>query len=112
MSVLRRLTWLAFPLLSMAFNVQANTAPAQLNKAELEQRFAKLGLQVEEIKPSDINGLLEVQRLVVCCSLRLMVSTLSRVLCMRWMVMVVMLMCWLNAKRHSTPRKLPHYKTA
>ncbi|EJL6333837.1 bifunctional protein-disulfide isomerase/oxidoreductase DsbC [Vibrio cholerae] len=61
MSVLRRLTWLAFPLLSIAFNVQANTAPAQLNKAELEQRFAKLGLQVEEIKPSDINGLLEVQ---------------------------------------------------
>lgn len=61
MSVLRRLTWLAFPLLSMAFNVQANTAPAQLNKAELEQRFAKLGLQVEEIKTSDINGLLEVQ---------------------------------------------------
>lgn len=61
MSVLRRLTWLAFPLLSMAFNVQASTAPTSFNKAELEQRFAKLGLQVQEIKPAEVNGLLEVQ---------------------------------------------------
>ncbi|MGL5429847.1 MAG: bifunctional protein-disulfide isomerase/oxidoreductase DsbC [Vibrio sp.] len=59
MNVLRRLTWLAFPLLSMAAGVQASTAP--LNTAQLEQRFAKLGLQVVQVKPADIAGLLEVQ---------------------------------------------------
>ncbi|WP_434997624.1 bifunctional protein-disulfide isomerase/oxidoreductase DsbC [Vibrio scophthalmi] len=60
MSVLRRMTLLALPFFAAASfaNVSSET---QINKAELAERFAKLGLQVTDVVPADIKGLVEVQ---------------------------------------------------
>lgn len=58
MSVLRRVTLLALPLLLAG---QASAAEVKIDKEQLEQRFAKLGLQVNDVVPADIDGLVEVQ---------------------------------------------------
>lgn len=59
MSVLRRMTLLTLPLLFATQTLAANNV--QFDKAQLEERFAKLGLQVNKVVPSDIDGLVEVQ---------------------------------------------------
>ncbi|MBA5762162.1 bifunctional protein-disulfide isomerase/oxidoreductase DsbC [Vibrio sp. 404] len=60
MSVLRRMTLLALPLLAVSSFASANT-DSEFNKAELAERFAKLGLQVTDVVPADIKGLVEVK---------------------------------------------------
>lgn len=60
MSVLRRMTLLALPFFAAASFANASSE-TQINKAELAERFAKLGLQVTDVVPSDIKGLVEVQ---------------------------------------------------
>ena len=59
MSVLRRMTLLTLPILLASQAVSA--ADVKFDKAQLEERFAKLGLQVNNVVPADIDGLLEVQ---------------------------------------------------
>ncbi|EEX95350.1 thiol:disulfide interchange protein DsbC [Vibrio orientalis CIP 102891 = ATCC 33934] len=59
MSVLRRMTLLALPLLLAVQSVSANEV--KFDKSQLEERFAKLGLEVKEVAPADIDGLVEVQ---------------------------------------------------
>lgn len=59
MSVLRRMTLLTLPLLLAAQSVSANEV--KFDKAQLEERFAKLGLEVQKVIPADIDGLVEVQ---------------------------------------------------
>ncbi|PTO64797.1 thioredoxin fold domain-containing protein [Vibrio splendidus] len=72
MSVLRRLSLLVLPLMITACNAseakveQTSTAvevaPAQaIDAAALTKRFEKIGIKVEKIVPSDIDGLLEIQ---------------------------------------------------
>lgn len=72
MSVLRRLPLLALPLIITACNASeakveptstaVEVAPAQAIDTEaLTQRFEKIGIKVDKIVPSDIDGLLEVQ---------------------------------------------------
>ncbi|WP_367987317.1 bifunctional protein-disulfide isomerase/oxidoreductase DsbC [Vibrio sp. NTOU-M3] len=74
MSVLRRLPILALPLFVAACNaddtnqeqVKATAAPvatqaSEFNKEELIERFSKLRLNVEDVIPSEIEGLVEVQ---------------------------------------------------
>ena len=72
MSVLRRLPLLALPLMITACNAseakveQTSTAvevaSAQaVDTAALTKRFEKIGIKVEKIVPSDIDGLLEIQ---------------------------------------------------
>lgn len=72
MSVLRRLPLLVLPLMITACNAseakveQTSTAvevaPAQaIDTAALTKRFEKIGIKVEKIVPSDIDGLLEIQ---------------------------------------------------
>lgn len=58
MSVLRRMTLLTLPLLLAAQTVSANEV--KFDKAQLEARFAKLGLEVKDITAADIDGLIEV----------------------------------------------------
>ncbi|PMM03673.1 thiol:disulfide interchange protein [Vibrio kanaloae] len=72
MSVLRRLPLLALPLMITACNaseakveptstvVEAASAQA-IDTAALTKRFEKIGIKVDKIVPSDIDGLLEVQ---------------------------------------------------
>ncbi|WP_286295589.1 thioredoxin fold domain-containing protein [Vibrio apostichopi] len=72
MSVLRRLPLLALPLMITACNaseakveqtstaVEAASAQA-VDTAALTKRFEKIGIKVEKIVPSDIDGLLEIQ---------------------------------------------------
>ncbi|MFM2588856.1 thioredoxin fold domain-containing protein [Vibrio sp. TBV020] len=59
MSVLRRMTLLTLPLLLATQSVSANEV--KFDKAQLEERFQKLGLEVKEVVPADIDGLVEVQ---------------------------------------------------
>ncbi|WP_102315794.1 thioredoxin fold domain-containing protein [Vibrio cyclitrophicus] len=72
MSVLRRLPLLAFPLMITACNASeakveptstaVEVASAQaIDTAALTKRFEKIGIEVDKIVPSDIDGLLEVQ---------------------------------------------------
>ena len=72
MSVLRRLPLLAFPLMITACNAsEAKVEPAStavevasaqaIDTAALTKRFEKIGIKVDKIVPSDIDGLLEVQ---------------------------------------------------
>ncbi|MEZ8833461.1 thioredoxin fold domain-containing protein [Vibrio cyclitrophicus] len=72
MSVLRRLPLLAFPLMIAACNASeakveptsttVEVASAQaIDTAALTKRFEKIGIKVDKIVPSDIDGLLEVQ---------------------------------------------------
>ncbi|GAB2668696.1 bifunctional protein-disulfide isomerase/oxidoreductase DsbC [Vibrio panuliri] len=60
MSVLRRMTLLALPFLAVSSFASASV-DSDFNKAELTERFAKLGLQVDDVVPADINGLVEIQ---------------------------------------------------
>ncbi|EGA65328.1 thioredoxin fold domain-containing protein [Vibrio brasiliensis] len=59
MSVLRRMTLLTLPFLLAAQTVSA--AEAKFDKEQLEQRFAKLGLEVKDVVPAEVDGLVEVQ---------------------------------------------------
>ena len=59
MSVLRRMTLLTLPLLVAAQAVTA--AETKVDKAQLEKRFSKLGLEINKVVPADIKGLVEVQ---------------------------------------------------
>lgn len=59
MSVLRRMTLLSLPLLVAAQAVTA--AETKVDKAQLEKRFSKLGLEINKVVPADIKGLVEVQ---------------------------------------------------
>lgn len=59
MRVLRRMTLLTLPLMLAAQSVSA--AEVKFDKAQLEERFAKLGLEVNGVAPADIDGLIEVQ---------------------------------------------------
>ncbi|EGA72029.1 thiol:disulfide interchange protein DsbC [Vibrio sinaloensis DSM 21326] len=59
MSVLRRMTLLTLPMLLATQAVSA--AEVKFDKAQLEERFEKLGLQVNNVVPADIEGLVEVQ---------------------------------------------------
>ena len=59
MSVLRRMTLLTLPFLLAAQSVSANEV--KFDKGQLEERFSKLGLEVKEVVPADIDGLVEVQ---------------------------------------------------
>lgn len=59
MSVLRRMTLLTLPFLLAAQT--ASAAEAKFDKEQLEQRFAKLGLEVKDVVPAEIDGLVEVQ---------------------------------------------------
>ncbi|MEH0741976.1 thioredoxin fold domain-containing protein [Vibrio cholerae] len=59
MSVLRRITLLTLPLLLTA-QASAATEPA-FDKAQIEARFNQLGLEVQDVVPAEIDGLLEVQ---------------------------------------------------
>ncbi|KLN64149.1 MULTISPECIES: thioredoxin fold domain-containing protein [Vibrio] len=59
MSVLRRMTLLTLPLLLATQTVSAGDV--KFDKAQLEERFAKLGLEVKEVVPAEIDGLIEVQ---------------------------------------------------
>ena len=59
MSVLRRMTLLTLPILLATQAVSA--AEVKFDKAQLEERFEKLGLQVNNVVPADIEGLVEVQ---------------------------------------------------
>ena len=59
MSVLRRMTLLTLPLLVAAQAVSA--AEVKFDKAQLEERFGKLGLEVKQVVPAEIDGLVEVQ---------------------------------------------------
>ncbi|RBW63899.1 thiol:disulfide interchange protein [Vibrionales bacterium C3R12] len=75
MSVLRRLTLLTLPFFVAACNgadgttAEASTAKVDsqqvtmtaFDKAELTARFSKIGVQVLNVAPADINGLVEVQ---------------------------------------------------
>ncbi|MFA0013437.1 thiol:disulfide interchange protein [Vibrio lentus] len=72
MSVLRRLPLLALPLMITACNAseakveQTSTAveaasTQAVDTAALTKRFEKIGIKVEKIVPSDIDGLLEIQ---------------------------------------------------
>ena len=72
MSVLRRLPLLALPLMITACNASevkveqtttaAEVASAQdIDTAALTKRFEKIGIKVNKIVPSDIDGLLEIQ---------------------------------------------------
>lgn len=56
MSVLRRITLLTLPFVLATTTVMAN----DFDKEKLEKRFAKLGLEIKDIKQSDVKGLLEV----------------------------------------------------
>ncbi|UUM30213.1 thioredoxin fold domain-containing protein [Vibrio japonicus] len=58
MSVLRRVTLLTLPFLMAG---QVSAAEVKIDKEQLEQRFSKLGLQVNDAVPADIDGLVEVQ---------------------------------------------------
>ncbi|NIY81751.1 thioredoxin fold domain-containing protein [Vibrio hepatarius] len=58
MSVLRRIGLLTLPLLVAT---QVSAAEVKIDKEQLQQRFAKLGLQVTDAVPADIEGLVEVQ---------------------------------------------------
>ncbi|OLQ92812.1 thiol:disulfide interchange protein [Vibrio ponticus] len=60
MSVLRRMTLLALPLLAVSSFASASSE-SEFNKAELAERFAQLGLQVNDVVPADIKGLVEIQ---------------------------------------------------
>jgi len=59
MSVLRRITLLTLPLVFAAQSALANEV--KFDKAALEARFSKLGLEVQDVVPSDVDGLVEVQ---------------------------------------------------
>lgn len=59
MSVLRRMTLLTLPLLLAAHSVSATEVT--FDKAQIEQRFAKLGLKVNNVVPAEVEGLVEVQ---------------------------------------------------
>lgn len=59
MSVLRRMTLLTLPLLLATQSVSAGET--KFDKEQLEEHFAKLGLEVKDIVPADIDGLVEVQ---------------------------------------------------
>lgn len=59
MSVLRRMTLLTLPLLFATQSVLAHEL--EFDKAQLEERFAKLGVEVKDIVPADIEGLVEIQ---------------------------------------------------
>ncbi|MEZ9566483.1 thioredoxin fold domain-containing protein [Vibrio artabrorum] len=72
MSVLRRLPLLVLPLMITACNASeakvettstaVEAVPAQvIDTAALTKRFEKIGIKVDKIIPSDIDGLLEVQ---------------------------------------------------
>lgn len=50
MSVLRRMTLLTLPLLVAAQAVSA--AEVKFDKAQLEERFGKLGLEVKQVVPA------------------------------------------------------------
>ncbi|WP_162047172.1 bifunctional protein-disulfide isomerase/oxidoreductase DsbC [Vibrio taketomensis] len=58
MSVLRRMTLLALPLLAVS---SFASAQVEIDKAKLADRFSKLGLQITDVVPADIDGLVEVQ---------------------------------------------------
>lgn len=59
MNVVRRLTLLILPLI--ALNALAQTATSNIDKSLFQERFGKLGLQVTEVTPSEIDGMVEVQ---------------------------------------------------
>jgi len=59
MSVLRRMTLLTLPLLLAAQTVSATEV--KFDQAQLQKRFAPLGLEVTKVVPADIEGLVEVQ---------------------------------------------------
>jgi thiol:disulfide interchange protein DsbC len=59
MSVLRRVTLLTLPLIFALQGVSAQEV--KFDQAQLEARFAKLGLQVNSVVPAEIDGLVEVQ---------------------------------------------------
>ncbi|MDN3609059.1 thioredoxin fold domain-containing protein [Vibrio ostreicida] len=59
MRVLRRITLLTLPFLVAAQAVSA--AEIKFDKAQLEERFSKLGLEIKKVAPADIDGLIEVQ---------------------------------------------------
>ncbi|EKO3451381.1 bifunctional protein-disulfide isomerase/oxidoreductase DsbC [Vibrio fluvialis] len=66
MKILRRLSLLLLPFVAVACNAETVSAdkPAaqvQIDKSVFEKRFAKLGLDVMDVVPSDIDGLVEVQ---------------------------------------------------
>lgn len=70
MSVLRQLTLLTLPFFVAACNAEETTTAPQtaqikqvqsIDKGVFEQRFSKLGLQVVDVKASDVEGLVEVQ---------------------------------------------------
>lgn len=58
MSVLRRMTLLSLPLL---LATQSVAAEVEFDKTQIEARFSQLGLEVTNIAPADIDGLVEVQ---------------------------------------------------
>ncbi|MDC0610690.1 bifunctional protein-disulfide isomerase/oxidoreductase DsbC [Vibrio sp.] len=57
MRLLRQILTITLSIFAVSFASQA----ADFNKQELTKKFQKLGVTVNEIKPSDIDGLLEVQ---------------------------------------------------
>ncbi|MCG9574723.1 thioredoxin fold domain-containing protein [Vibrio tubiashii] len=59
MSVLRRMTLLTLPFLLATQTVSAGDV--KFDKAQLEEHFAKLGLEVKDVVPADIDGLVEIQ---------------------------------------------------
>lgn len=66
MKILRRLSLLLLPFVAVACNAETvsaekTAAQVQLDKSVFQQRFAKLGLDVMDVVPSAIDGLVEVQ---------------------------------------------------
>ncbi|KYN81711.1 thiol:disulfide interchange protein [Vibrio cidicii] len=75
MSVLRRLTLLTLPFFVTACGAEeshattpatevvasANVASTNIDSAALKARFSKLGLNITDIQPSDVAGLVEIQ---------------------------------------------------
>lgn len=59
MSVLRRMTLLTLPFILATQTVSATEV--KFDKELLEQRFAKLGLEVKDVVPAEVEGLVEVQ---------------------------------------------------
>ncbi|EDL50981.1 protein-disulfide isomerase [Vibrio mediterranei AK1] len=72
MSVMRRLTLLTLPLFVTACGAEETqatpqkaetmaVAAVQADEAAIKARFAKIGIEVDEIVASDINGLVEIR---------------------------------------------------
>ncbi|WP_260259909.1 thioredoxin fold domain-containing protein [Vibrio intestinalis] len=61
MSVLRRMTLLALPFIAATSFVAQASNEVTIDKSKLEQRFAPLGLQILNVVPADIDGLVEIQ---------------------------------------------------